>query len=373
MAWNEAPARQGVPEEILRRWERKGVSRRQFLQFCTGVAATLALPASFIPKIAEGLETDRRLPVIWLSFQACTGDGEALIRAYHPPIDNLLLDVISLEYMDLIMAAAGHQAEAALNQAVGKHAGRYVVLVDGEIPLADKGYCTIGGMSALEVARTLCSRAAANVAVGTCASYGGIQHAAPNPTGAAPLADAVPEAGNVVRLPGCPCNTENLTATLVHYVTFGRMPEVDLLGRPKFAYGMRIHDHCQRRGHFDAGQYAAEFGGREHRLGYCLYKLGCKGPETFHNCPSFEYNEETSWPVEAGHGCIGCSEPVFWDTMTPFYLRLPNVPGFGIETTADKVGIGLAAATAAAFAAHGVASAFRKKDRMEAEKVKKED
>ncbi len=374
MAEERIPQAARIPEEILHRCEGRGISRRQFITFCSGMAATLALPVSFIPTIAEALENqDQRLPVIWLEFQACTGCTEALLRSYSPSIDNLLLNLISLEYHDTIMAAAGHQAEEARNQAVEKYAGKYLVLVDGEIPLADAGYCTIGGRSAVDIARQVCSRAAATISVGTCSSYGGIQHAAPNPTGATPLKAAVPEAKHLIHLPGCPPNTENITATIVHFLTFGRLPETDSLGRPKFAYGMRIHDHCQRRGHFDAGEYAESFGELKHRLGYCLYKLGCKGPETFHNCPSFQYNEGTSWPVKAGHGCIGCSEPVFWDTMTPFYRRLPNVPGFGIETTVDKVGIGLAAATAAAFAAHGVASAFRKKDTMESDKVKKED
>ena len=139
-----------------------------------------------------------------------------------------------------------------------------------------------------------------------------------------------------------------------------RLPATDRLGRPLFAYGKRIHDNCERRSHFDAGQYAEAFGDEGHRKGFCLYKLGCKGPETFHNCPTIRYNEGTSWPVMAGHGCIGCAEPGFWDTMTPFYRRLPQVPGFGVEVTADQIGVGLAVGTAAAFAAHGVASAFRK-------------
>lgn len=360
-----------VPEEILRRWEERGIGRRQFLTFCTGMAATLALPAAFVPRLASALE-DARLPVVWLEFQACTGDTEALLRAYSPAIDNLLLHVISLELHDTIMAAAGRQVEQVREQVLAKHAGKYLAIVDGAIPRQEE-FCTIGGRSALDIARQVCPQAAATIAVGTCAAYGGIQSAAPNPTGATPLKEAVPGAKNVIRLPGCPCNTENLTATLVHFLTFGRLPPVDALDRPLFAYGKRIHDNCERRGHFDAGQYAESFGDEGHRRGWCLYKLGCKGPETFHNCPSFRYNEGTSWPVMAGHGCIGCSEPHFWDTMSPFYRRLPKVPGFDVEATADKIGLGLAAGTALAFGAHAVASAFRKKDARESEKVVKEE
>ncbi len=362
-----------IPERILEAWQRRGVSRRDFLKFCTAMAATLSLPAAFVPRIAQALE-DRRLPVIWLEFQACTGDTEALLRSYHPPVADLILDTISLEYHETIMAAAGVQAEEARHQAIEKHRGRYLVVIDGSIPLAEEGiYCTIGGHTALAIAREVCADAAAIIAVGTCAAYGGIPAAAPNPTGAASLRQAVPEARNVLHLPGCPVNTHNLTATLVHFLTFNRLPATDRLGRPYFGYRKRIHDNCERRSHFDAGQYAEAFGDEGHRRGFCLYKLGCKGPETFHNCPTARYNEGQSWPVMAGHGCIGCSEPAFWDTMSPFYRRLPKVPGFPIEATAERIGIGLAAVTAAAFGAHAVASAMRKGDAREEDKVKREE
>jgi len=361
-----------IPEEILRKWEAKGVSRRDFIKFCTATTAALALPMTLVPKVARAME-DNRLPVIWVEYQSCSGDSEAFLRANAPTAGEIILDVISLEYADVIMAAAGHQAEEAKRQAMEKFKGKYVLVVEGSIPTADSGvYCTIGGESAETELKKLVKNAAATITVGTCASFGGIPAAAPNPTGARSVMDLVPGAP-VVNLPGCPVNAENLTATIVHFLTFGRLPATDRLGRPKFAYGKRIHDNCERRGHFDAGQYAEAFGDAGHRQGHCLYKLGCKGPETFHNCPTVRYNEGVSWPVMAGHGCIGCSEPQFWDTMTPFYRRLPQVPGFGIESTADKIGLGLAAATAVAFGAHGVASAFRKDDKKKKDQVIEEE
>jgi len=361
-----------IPEEILEKWEAKGVSRRDFMKFCTASAATLALPIGFAPKIAQALD-DTRVPVIWVEFQSCSGDSEAFLRANQPTAGDIILDVISLEYSEVVMAAAGHLAEDAKHQAMEKYKGQYVLIVEGSIPTGENGaYCTVGGVSAEESLKKLVGNAAATITVGTCASFGGIPAAAPNPTGARSVSELVPGAA-VINLPGCPVNAENLTATIVHFLTFKRLPATDALGRPKFAYGKRIHDNCERRGHFDAGQYSEAFGDPGHRQGYCLYKLGCKGPETFHNCPTVRYNEGTSWPIMAGHGCIGCSEPGFWDTMSPFYRRLPNVPGFGVEATADKIGIALAAATGAAFAAHGVASALRKGDAMESDKVKKEE
>jgi len=362
-----------VSEEILQRWETRGVSRRSFLKFCSAMTATLALPVTMMGRIAEAIEADSRPPVIWVEFQGCTGDSEAFLRANQPTATSLILDYLSIDYHETIMAAAGHQAEAAKHATIENYKGQYIAVVEGAIPTgADGAYCTIAGRSALAIAREVCGNAAATIAVGSCATYGGIPAAAPNPTGAISVAAAVPGA-TVLNLPGCPLNAQNLTAAIVHFLTFGRLPATDSLGRAKFAYGKRIHDNCERRSHFDAGQYAEKFGDPGHRKGYCLYKLGCKGPETFHNCPTVRYNEGVSWPVMAGHGCIGCSEPQFWDTMTPFYRRLPKVPGFGIEATADKIGIGLAAATAVAFGAHGVISALRKGDDVESDKVKKEE
>ena len=361
-----------IPEEILKRIESRGISRRDFIKFCTATTAALALPISFLPRIAAAVE-DNRPPLIWVEYQSCSGDSEAFLRANQPTAAEIILDLISVEYADVIMAAAGHQAEEAKHQAMEKYKGQYILVVEGSVPTgAGGGYCTIGGKSAVDDCKELVQNAAATICVGSCATFGGIPAAAPNPTNAVSVGDLVPGAA-IVNLPGCPVNADNLTATIVYFLTFGRLPATDRLGRPLFGYGKRIHDNCERRSHFDAGQYAEFFGDNGHRQGYCLYKLGCKGPETFHNCPTVRYNEGVSWPVMAGHGCIGCAEPGFWDTMSPFYRRLPKVPGFGIEDTADKIGIGLAAATAVAFGAHGVASAFRKHNPKDEAKVVKED
>ncbi|KPK31747.1 MAG: hydrogenase [Nitrospira bacterium SG8_35_1] len=349
--------------DVMEALEKRGVSRRDFMKFCTAMAATLALPASFIPKIAEAVGSQKPY-LVWLEFQDCAGDTEALLRATKPTVAQIVLDIFSVEYHETIMTPSGYNAEKSLQDVVKNHKGKYFAVVEGSIPVADDGvYCCIGGRSSLDIAREVCGNAAATIAVGTCATYGGIPAAAPNPTGAVSVKEAVPGA-TVVNIPGCPMNVENLTACVVHYLTFGSLPSMDKLGRPYFAFGKRIHDNCERRGHFDAGQFARQWGDEGHRQGWCLYEMGCKGPETFHNCPTVKYNDGTSWPVQAGHGCLGCSEPKFWDTMSPFYERLPKVPGFGIETTADKIGAGLAAATAAGLVIHGIGRAIspKKKD-----------
>ncbi len=332
----------------------KGVSRRDFLRFCTLMTATLALPTAFASKIAEALENKTKPYLLWLEFQDCAGDTEALLRADRPAVAELLLDVLAVEYHETIMAAAGRQAEKSLMDVVRNQKGKYIAVIEGSIPLKDGGvYCCIGGRAASDTVREVCADAMAVIAVGTCATYGGLPAAGPNPTGAVSVAEAVPGIP-VVNLPGCPANVENITATIVHFLTFGSLPSLDRLGRPLFAFGKRIHDNCERRAHFDAGQFVRQWGDEGHRKGWCLYEMGCKGPETFQNCPTVKYNGGTSWPVQAGHGCIGCAEPAFWDEMSPFYRRLPPPPGFGVEATADKVGAGLAAVTGAALAAHGI-------------------
>ena len=343
--------------EILRE---RGVSRRDFLKFCSAMTAAMALPATFAPKVAQALDEVKRPPLVWLEFQDCAGDTEALLRSANPTVAEIVLDILSVDYHETIMAAAGHQAEAALEKTITDYKGKYICVVEGSIPMKDGGvYGCVGGKSHLDRARQVCGGALATIAVGTCASFGGIPAAMPNPTGAVGVREAVPGA-TVINLPGCPVNADNLTATVVHYLVFGKIPALDGHGRPLFAYGKRIHDNCERRSHFDAGQYVEHWGDEGHRKGFCLNKMGCKGPATFHNCPTQRYNDKTSWPVGSGHGCAGCSEPAFWDTMGPMYKRLPNVPGFGIEHTADKIGIGLAAGAAAAFAVHGALNALRK-------------
>ncbi len=336
-----------------------GVSRRDFLKYCSALGAMLALPGTFSAKIAAAIEDDNRPPVIWLEFQDCAGDSESLLRANSPTVADLIFDYISLDYQETIMAASGHQAEASMQATLEHYKGKYICIIEGSIPTGAGGaFCTVGGRSALDITREVGGHAAAVIAVGTCASYGGIPAAYPNPTDAASVSDIL-GGKTVINLPGCPMNVDNLTATIVHLLTFGAPPALDNLGRPKFAYGKRIHDNCERRAHFDAGQYVREWGDEAHKQGWCLYQMGCKGPETFHNCPTTRWNGGTSWPVMAGHGCAGCSEPGFFDTMMPMYKRLPNVPGFGVEATATNIGAGVVIASAAIFGTHGVVTVAR--------------
>ena len=342
--------------------QQKGVNRRRFIKFCTAMTATLALPPRYVAQVAAALEKSRKPVLVWLQFQDCAGNSESILRSSHPSVLEVVLDLLSWEYHELVMAGAGHQAEAALERVVKEEKGKFLAVVEGAIPLADGGvYCTVGGRTALDIAHHVCSNAAATIAAGACAWDGGLVAAHPNPTGAVGISEAVPEA-KVINLGGCPQNPANTAAVLVHYLTFGALPAVDQYNRPLFAYGRIIHDQCERRAHYDAGRYAQEWGDEGHRKGWCLYKMGCKGPAATFNCPSVRWNDGTSWPVKAGHGCLACASHRFWDVRSPFYERLPQVPGFGADVTAGEIGIGVTAALAGATIVHGIASAVR--DRM---------
>ena len=336
--------------------ESRGIPRRQFLEFCGGLAAMLGLESFHIPQIARALQAQRRPSAIWVQLQECTGCPETVLRTADPTIGNLVLDLISLDYSHTLMAASGHAAENALQAAMKENYGKYLLLVSGSVPLADEGiYLTIGGRTAKEVLEEAARGAAAVIAIGACAHYGSVQAARPNPTGAVGVRRIVTDKP-VVNIAGCPPIADVVTATIIHYLTFGRIPELDAELRPLFAYGARIHDQCPRRANFDAGQFVEEFDDEAARKGWCLYHVGCKGPAAFSPCPIFQWNTRTSWPIGAGHPCIGCTEPNFWDTMSPFYERLPDVGGFGVEQRVDLIGAALAAGAAAGVGAHAIAT-----------------
>ncbi len=306
-------------KQFFERLECKGVSRRDFMKYCTFLTATLGLSVSYVPKVAEVLAAPKqRPPVIWLHFGECTGCSEAMLRTMYPYADELVLEILSVEYHETIMAAAGHQAEDQLHAAMKKYKGQFICVVEGAIATKfNGGYGKVAGRSFLEIAKEVIPQAAATIGIGSCATWGNIPAAAPNPGGYKGVGEALGK--KIINIPGCPPNPINLIGTIVNYLLLGKLPELDEMGRPMFAYGKTIHDQCPRRSHFENEEFVEEFGSEEAALSYCLYKVGCRGPETYNNCPVAKFNDGTSWPVEAGHPCIGCSEPGFWDKMTPFY------------------------------------------------------
>ena len=344
-------------------WEHaqsKGVSRRDFLTACAWMTAMLGLPTSAVAEVTKALETKPRLPVLWFHFQECTCCSESFIRSSHPVVADIILDKISLDYTETLMAASGKQAEDALRSTMEKFKGEYLMLVEGSVPTANGGvYCCIGGRTALDIVKEAAAGAKAVVCWGSCASNGCVQNAKPNPTSATPIHKII-SGVPIVKVPGCPPIAEVMTGTIVHLLAFDRIPQLDGLGRPKAFYSRRVHDTCYRRPNYDAGLFVNSFDDENAKRGYCLYKMGCRGPVTYNACGVMRWNGGVSFPIQSGHGCIGCSEANFWDNG-PFYQHLPNFPGFGIETTADKIGVGLAAVTAVGIAAHAVTTNIRKR------------
>lgn len=342
--------------------ERAGVSRRSFMKFCGGMAAIFAAGTPNIPEaaaqsltptaeeIADKLAAVKKPKVAWLQLQECTGCMESVLRSGGTTAEDLVLDLLSMDYNELIMAPSGTAAEKALDD-INKE--DHILVVNGSIPVGEDGvFCTIGGKSAEQVLMEAAEKATAIIAVGACAVWGSVQAARPNPTRAKGV-DQLIKDKPVINVSGCPPIGEVITATLTYVLTYGKSPEVDAEGRPKFAYDQRIHDSCPRRAHFDAGQFVRTFDDEGARNGWCLYEVGCKGPSTFSPCPIVQWNMKSGWPIGAGHPCIGCTEKDFFDQFTPFYETLPNIPGIGIESTTTKVGLGLLGAVAAGTAIHG--------------------
>jgi hydrogenase small subunit len=332
----------------------QGVSRRGFLKFCAGLATMMAMPASMIPRIAEALEQAVRPSVIWLSFQECTGCTESLTRSHSPTIESMIFNTISLDYHHTLQAASGTAAEEARKQAMEKFHGKYLLIVDGSIPTGNAGYSTIAGISNLDMLKETAAGAAAIVAVGTCAAFGGLPHANPNPTGAVAVTDIIKDKP-IINVSGCPPIPTVITGVLAHFLTFGAIPELDSVGRPLSFFGDSIHDRCYRRPFYDRGKFAKSFDDEGARSGWCLYELGCKGPTTHNACATTKWNQGTSFPIQSGHPCLGCSEPDFWDAGS-FYSALSSPPSDVSNIIAPAV-----AAGAVAGLAIGLANRMKKK------------
>ena len=348
-----------------------GVDRRSFLKFCSMMAAAMGLEATAVGKVVEALEKKPRIPVIWLHGLECTCCSESFIRSSHPIAQDVVLNMISLDYDDTLQAAAGFQAEEIRQKIMKDYKGQYVLAVEGNAPTKDGGvYCTVGGRTFTDILLETARDAKAIIAWGSCASNGCVQAAHPNPTGAQPIHELIHDKP-IIKVPGCPPIAEVMTGVLTYILTFDRLPDLDRIGRPKMFYGQRLHDKCYRRSFFDAGQFVESWDDDGARKGWCLYKMGCRGPSTYNSCATFKWNNGVSWPIGSGHGCIGCSEANFWDNG-PFYKRLAGIPLGNVDSTPDQIGKTLAAATAVGVAAH-FASFAAKRAAEQAREARKSD
>lgn len=339
--------RRSRAQTLGQRLAERGVSRRAFLKFASAMASSMALAPSMAAAMAENLAKARRQSVIWLSFQECTGCTESITRSFSPSLEELIFDFISLDYSETLMDVSGSLAEDARKKAMAENKGKYVLVVEGSISLKDGGlYSAAAGEANIDVLKDSAKDALAIIAVGSCATFGGIPAANPNPTGAVGVVDIIKDKP-VINVPGCPPIAEVMTGTISYLLSFGKIPELDHLHRPRAFYGETIHDRCYRRPFYERGEFAKSFDDDGARKGYCLFEVGCKGPITYNSCATTKWNGGVSFPIQSGHGCLGCSEPDFWD-KGGFYEPLSTHPGRMGE---------LAAGAAVAGAAGGIATA----------------
>jgi [NiFe] hydrogenase small subunit len=331
-------------------------SRRDFLKFCSMVGAAIGLGPGMGSKVAAALTAANRPKIIWLHFAECTGCTESALRVQNSiknlqlldtkakeiekqskytrhtyfddmpglsgmsidSFDDLIMNTVSLDYHETLMAGAGATVHDDLFQTAEANKGNFICVVEGAIPGPFEGnsndgyFGTIGGRTMLSIAKEVCPKAKWIIALGTCSSFGGIQYAKPNPSKAKNITAALQGLVNppqVINVPGCPPNPIALVGTIVYLLVKGAPPGTDEFLRPNFAYGINIHFRCPYYPQTEDESPKTQ----------CLRIKGCKGPQTYNVCPSIQFNNGANFPMQARHICIGCSEPDFWDKKTPFW------------------------------------------------------
>jgi hydrogenase small subunit len=255
----------------------------------------------------------RKINAIWLEVTGCSGNIISLLNSENPGLYDILTNIINFTFNNTLMGAEG---EFAFERFLETLDTEFILLVDGAVSTKENGLYTIVAnykgklITALEAIKMAGEKAKYVVAVGTCASYGGISAAKPNPSESKSVQVVLNRP--VIRLPGCPCHPDWVVGTIAHLVTHG-VPELDAQGRPLLFYGVTIHDNCTRRGFFEKGIFAQKFGEED-----CMFKLGCRGPVTRTDCPRRKWNGYVNWPIGDNTNCIGCAQEHFPDGMAPF-------------------------------------------------------
>ena len=307
------------------------LDRRDFLKLCTGTVAGLGVSQMVHPAIVQALDkaASGKTPVIWLQGCGCTGCSVSILNSVHPTIADVLLKVIGMNYHPTIMGAEGELAVDHMFHVAKENPGKYILILEGSVPLRDERYCVIGEtmkdghhheVTLNKALVDLGKNAAACVAVGTCATYGGIPAAKGNVTGCVGLIDYFKTMGittPVVNVPGCAPHPDWMVGTLAFALEHGPGPVVenlDAYARPKMFFGKNIHDNCPLLDAFENEEFAVDFNDGK----ACKYSLGCKGPATDSDCYKRIWNTGVNWCVENAV-CIGCVEPGWPDSFSPFY------------------------------------------------------
>ena len=313
---------------------RHGITRRDFVRWAVATPAALTLMKDFPEKLAAALQdVVKEYPIIWLQASTCSGCSVSVINTIHPSIKNVILEQVLpghkliLAYHGTLMAATGSLSVDAARDSASKYKGKYVLVVEGAIPTKQDGiYGSVGDdngkpFTMLKWVDFLGRDAMAALTVGTCAAYGGLPSAEPNPSGSKGLTDVFAMlniATPIINIPGCPCHPDWFIGTVSKILLYG-MPkpkELDEFGRLKLFYGRSIHNRCINRDYLDDGVFASRFGDEG-----CLLELGCKGPFTNADCPIRLWNGGVNWCINVGSPCIGCTEKGFPDAHSPIYQK----------------------------------------------------
>jgi len=335
------------------------LSRRNFMKTIAAIGTTAFL-SKYGTDIARAVaEVKDYWHICWLNGASCSGCTVSFAQIAEPDLIQVLTEItvgtsglpIALpDYMETIHPASGTLAEELKERWAAGSQGKRIMVVEGSVQ--SPGYCMIAGKDFREHVKEAAEIADVIVAVGQCATYGGIPAAKPNPTGAMGLKEYLGKIGinkPVVNLPMCPVNGEHVILTLAA-VILGAPLNLDEHGRPKAFFGTNMHDElCPYRPYYDRGIFITVPGEGEG----CRYKIGCKGPITHTDCPSRKWVNHTSYCVQVGAPCIGCSEPGWPDRFSPFYREVAEVPTL-LGTDVTTLGQGLLAATAAGIVVHGV-------------------
>ena len=350
--------------------EARGVTRRSFMKLCGAIAVAAGLGELAAPRVAQALEESvigatrgNLYPVIWIEGASCTGCTESFAQVETPDAATVVLDMISLNYSETLSAAAGYSMEEAKAQTI--EAGNYILIYEGAVLEGWDGQALrVADMPGTEHLVEAAANANAVVALGSCAVNGGWMAAHPNPSHALGVQQYLQKAGitnvPVVNVPGCPANPEWLMAVLVDVVMMNQLPELNSQNKPAGIFDQTIHDNCERRGHFENGEFVYEFGSEEEAKGYCLYALGCRGPQTKSNCGITLWNNRRSWCVQAGAPCIGCCEANpnnpgdnWVEVNTPFLKRHRDLLIGDWMVQPGTIALGLTGLVAAALVVHG--------------------
>ncbi len=337
-----------MTDSFIESLEARGLTRRAFLAFCGTIAAAIGVEGIGQAEVAEAIESNwvgnsegNLAPVIWMELGSCTGCTESFAQSAEPDPATLLLEYLALNYSETLGAAAGETLEQCRKQTIENNPGKYILVVEGAVMtgwngdalrIAGEATCAPGESPLLDTAK----HAAAVISAGSCAVDGGMIAGVPNPAGAEGVQKYLSDNGvtdvPVVNLPSCPVNPSTLVAVICQYLLLGTLPALDGKNKPTAYYSETIHDNCQRRGHFENGEFVYQFGSKEEALGYCLYPVGCKGPQTSANCSTIRWNRRTSWCIDAGAPCIGCAtanpgctQRNWFDVSAPFTKRMKNI------------------------------------------------